>query len=114
MRRFDDPLSNHVAFHDPTENIDKDRLNAIVLKNDLEAFPDLIAGRAATHIKKIGWFAAGKFDRIHRGHREPSAIHEAPDVSLHRDIAQAKRFGLPLTGILFVRVFQRPEFLMTE
>ena len=81
-------MRDDITFHDPAENVYEDHFHFLVCDQDFERFSHLLFRRAAAYVEKIGRLAAIKFDDVHRGHGQASAVHEARDVAVQPDIAQ--------------------------
>src|SRR3989338_10045616 len=73
---LDHTLGDHIAFHDTAEDVEEDRAHPFVLKNDLEAFADLVGRSATADVQKIGRHTPGELDHIHGRHRQSGAVHK--------------------------------------
>mmetsp|Transcript_11203 Transcript_11203/g.19137 ORF Transcript_11203/g.19137 Transcript_11203/m.19137 type:complete len:360 (+) Transcript_11203:128-1207(+) len=100
LGRVDDTLSNHVTSHNTTKNIDQNRFDLWVLIQDLKRFRDLLLGRTATHVQKVGRTASMQLNNIHGRHSETSSIDQAANVAIQPNIVQ---IGLRSTH--FSRIF---------
>jgi hypothetical protein len=90
--------------HDAAEDIDQDALDLGVLEHDLEGFGDLLGGRTAADVEEVGRLGAEQLDRVHGGHGQTGAVHQAADVAVERDVGEVELGGLDLVGVFFVEV----------
>ena len=101
-----------IAAHDPAEDINKDSFHVLVRQQNAKGVLHLLGGCASTNIQKVCRTAAGKFDDVHRGHRQARAVHHACDVAVELDVIQAELAGLDFQGIFFVEIAQFLDVLV--
>ena len=112
LDRGDDALGDHVAFHDPAENIHQNAFDLGVGGDDLERFRHSILGGAAADIEEIRRRTAIELDDIHRRHGKPGAIDHAADRAGERDIVQIVFRRLDFPGVFFAFVAQGGDLWM--
>ena len=86
LDRGDDALGDHVAFHDPAENIHQNAFDLGVGGDDLERSATLSLVAPPPTSRKFAGSAAIKLDDVHRRHGKTGAIHHAADRAGERDI----------------------------
>ena len=95
----DDARRDDVAPHDAAKNIHKDRLDLVVRVQNFERFRDLLFGRTATDVKKVGRIAVVQLDDVHGGHGQARAVDEAPNVTIKADVVEVVLGRLRLAGV---------------
>ena len=101
-----DALSDDIAPHDTTENIDHDGINLEqisivclelncccfahlgVTSDDFESFFHLVGSGATTNVEEVGGAAAMELDDVHGGHGEAGAVDHAPNVTVQGDVVE--------------------------
>src|SRR5690606_16144587 len=100
-------VGDPVATHDASDNVDKDGLNVGIFEDNPErGFHEPRVGTTA-HIEEVGGLAAGEFDHVHGGHREPCTVDHTADVAVEFHVIEARLAGFYLQRIFFTDI---PEF----
>ena len=97
----DDAVGHVVGPGDAAEDVEEDRLHVRVGGDDLERVDDLLRARAAADVEEVGRLAAVVLHQVHRGHREPGAVHHAAHVAVEldeREVGPARRRLARLLG----------------
>lgn len=111
LRGVDDTLSDVVAPHDATEDIDKDALDLGVRSEDLESLFDsfgsstsanelnnwqrrIITSCSPSDVKEVGGIATMERQDVHGSHSKTSAVDQAPDAAVKLDKVQVGFLGL--------------------
>merc|ERR1712156_880541 len=77
----DDALRDHVAPHDPTEDVHKESVHFWVPSDDFESLFHLVGSGTAANVEEVGWGAAVQLDDVHGGHGKPSSVNHAAEVA---------------------------------
>src|SRR5512141_1189296 len=107
LRRRHHAFGDDVAPHDPAEDVHEDRLHLRVGKDEAEGVGHLLDARAASHVEEVRRVPAAALDHVHRGHRQPRAVHHAADVAVEADVGEVVVRRLRLRRVLLVEVPQR-------
>src|SRR5205807_3936691 len=83
-----DSARNHVAADNTAENIDEHCAHMFVRQQNAKCGFHSFLRCPAADIQKICRFAAGKLDDVHRGHRQPGAVHHAGDIAVELDVVE--------------------------
>jgi len=112
--RGDDPLGDHVAAHDAAEDVHQDTLDVRIGENDLERRRHLLLGCAAADIEEVCGRCTVELDDVHRGHREPGAIHHAADRAVQGHVVEVVLGRFQLLRIFLRLVTQLVDLGMPE
>lgn len=72
------------------------------------------SGDAPADVQEVRGLAAGVLDQVHRCHRQPGAVHDAPDLTVQADVAETVLGGLHLPRILLRVVTELVDRRATE
>src|SRR5579885_1080607 len=113
LNRRNNPLGDHIAFHDAAEDIDEDSSDPLIGGDELESLHHPVFRRAAADVEKIRRLAAIKLDDVHRRHRKARAVNHAADRTIKRDVIQFVFCGFDLLRIFFAQIAQSRNARMT-
>src|SRR5688572_10757595 len=112
MSRIDDTLSQNIAAHDATENIDQNTAHSRIGKENLKGLCNFFFGSAAADIQKIRRLATAQLDDIHGRHRQAGAVNHASDITIQGDIGELKLACFDFARVLLVQITQRDDIFM--
>jgi len=107
-------ICHAVAAHNPSEDVDQDGLHVRVFQNNAEASFYGFRTRGATDIEEVSRLATCQLDDIHRGHRQPSPVDHAANVTIQANVVKIVFAGLYFQRIFFVDITQHRELFVTE
>src|SRR5690606_21966036 len=100
--------------HDAAEDVDQNGLDFRVLQHDFERFGDFLSRSAAADVQEVGRLAAEQLDRVHGGHGQTGAVHQAADIAIELDVGQVELAGFDFSGIFFVQIAVGQDIGMAE
>jgi len=80
-----DTVRDVVGAGDAAEDVEQDRLDVRIGRDDAERVDDLLRIRRAADIEEVRRLAAVVLHEVHRRHRETGAVHHAADVTVELD-----------------------------
>ena len=82
-------MRDDVAARDPGEDVEDDRAHLRVGADDLERIDHALRVAAASEVAEVRRAAADERDHVERGHHEPGAVAEDPDLAVELDVGDA-------------------------
>jgi hypothetical protein len=115
---LDNTLSNGIALHNTTEDIDENAVDLRVVVQDLEGNFDLLDVGTSSDIKEVSWHTALQLNDIHGGHSQTCTVDHAPDVTVQSNVVESGGDSLLLAGVDIFRsqgcLAQFEQFLLSE
>mmetsp|Transcript_34497 Transcript_34497/g.116965 ORF Transcript_34497/g.116965 Transcript_34497/m.116965 type:complete len:226 (+) Transcript_34497:27-704(+) len=110
----DDALGDDVALHDAAEDVDEERLDVRVRRDDLEGLDDLLLRRAPADVEEVRGTAAVHLDDVHGRHGEAGAVDHAADGPVEADVVEVPLLGGDVARVLLRLVALREDVLLAE
>ena len=111
---LDDGSGEIVAAQDTAENVHEDRLNLVIIVQQLESFNKCLTFGAAADVKEVSGLATVQLDDVHGGHGQASTIDKAADVAANVNVVQIEVLGMSLAWVILSLVFLLGEVLLAE
>src|SRR5215471_17476549 len=112
--RLEYPLGKDITAQNTTKDIDQDGLHVRIGHQQTERILDRLSTGTTTHIQKIRWGSAGKFDDVHCRHRQASPIDNATDIAGEFYIVEFVSRSLDFQGVFLSQIPQRHHIGLTE
>ena len=97
---FDQPVRDLVAAGDPAEDVEQHRADLLVGEDHFDGGDDRVGLRAAAGVEEVRRAPARLRHHVERGHHQPGAVAEDPDVTVELDVRQPALGRHPLLLVL--------------
>merc|ERR1719147_1896 len=110
----DDTIGDGGAVNDSTKNIDENGFNFWIFRDDAEGFLYLRLLHVAPYIEEVSWFPSVQFNDVHGGHRQPSSIDQASNVSFKLNVVKIVTCCINFPRIRLRGVLHVEDCLLSE
>lgn len=111
---LDDTLSDDVASHDTTEDVNEDHVDFRVSCDDFEGFLDGVGSGTATDVQEVCGISSMELNDVHGGHGKTSSVDHASDGSIQSNVVQVELSGSDFLGVFLRKIALGEKLLLTE